>query len=45
MSKINMGYFSLSSDGKYVAVLAHNEVHILTSTVRTLLDFLRYKFQ
>ncbi|CAG9539478.1 unnamed protein product [Cercopithifilaria johnstoni] len=32
MTKVHMGYFSLSSDGKYVAVLAHNEVHILTST-------------
>uniref|UniRef100_A0A0R3RVG9 WD_REPEATS_REGION domain-containing protein n=1 Tax=Elaeophora elaphi TaxID=1147741 RepID=A0A0R3RVG9_9BILA len=32
MTKMNMGHFSLSSDGKYIAVLANNEVHILTST-------------
>ncbi|EFO27162.1 hypothetical protein LOAG_01324 [Loa loa] len=32
MAKVHMGYFSLSSDGKYIAVLEHNEVHILTST-------------
>ncbi|VDN02263.1 unnamed protein product [Thelazia callipaeda] len=31
MTKSNAGYFSLSSDGKLIAVLARNEVHILTS--------------
>ncbi|VDN92314.1 unnamed protein product [Brugia pahangi] len=31
MTKMHMGRFSLSSDGKYIAVLAYNEVHILTS--------------
>ncbi|KAL3990542.1 hypothetical protein ACH3XW_32210 [Acanthocheilonema viteae] len=31
ITKMHMGYFSLSSDGKYLAVLTHNEVHILTS--------------
>ncbi|VIO89112.1 Uncharacterized protein BM_BM1733 [Brugia malayi] len=31
MTKMHMGRFSLSSDGKYIAVLAYNEVHVLTS--------------
>uniref|UniRef100_A0A915PRM9 Uncharacterized protein n=1 Tax=Setaria digitata TaxID=48799 RepID=A0A915PRM9_9BILA len=32
VGKINAGHFSLSSDGKYLGILARNEVHILTST-------------
>uniref|UniRef100_A0A8R1XSE4 Uncharacterized protein n=1 Tax=Onchocerca volvulus TaxID=6282 RepID=A0A8R1XSE4_ONCVO len=34
MTKMNMGHFSLSSDGKYIAVLVYNEVHILTATIK-----------
>ncbi|VDK81054.1 unnamed protein product [Litomosoides sigmodontis] len=32
MAKMHMGYFSLSSDGRHLAVLAHNEIHFLTSS-------------